>query len=72
MSIDPEFLADLPELSARKLRSMVRDQPLLFVGAALATGFIAGGGWRTRVGRMIALAAARYAASQAVEHYFNA
>jgi hypothetical protein len=72
MSLDAEVLADLKDFSARKVRAIVREQPLASVAGALAVGFIVGGGWRTRIGRLMALAAARHVALKAAEHYFNA
>jgi hypothetical protein len=72
MSLDAEVIADLKDFSARKLRAIVREQPLAAVTGALAIGFMVGGGWRTRVGRLIALTAARHLALKAAEHYFNA
>jgi len=71
MPIDAEVIADLQDFTTRKVRAFVRDRPLASVAGALAVGFVVGGGWRTRLGRMLALAAARHAALKAAEHYFN-
>lgn len=58
--------------TVRKLRGLVREQPLLAVGAALATGFVLGGGWRTRIGRLMVAAGMRYAATEAAKRYVSA
>jgi hypothetical protein len=45
---------------------MLHDEPYAVLGAALFAGFLVGGGWRTRAGRFVALACARYAATTLV------
>jgi hypothetical protein len=72
LPIDAELFADLQDTSARKLRAIVRARPLVAVSGALAAGFIVGGGWRTRIGRFMLLAAARYVAMHAASRYFVA
>jgi hypothetical protein len=69
LGLDAEQLAQLQEDAVRKLREVVREQPLLAVGAALATGFVLGGGWRTRLGRFMLTAGVRYAATEAARRY---
>jgi hypothetical protein len=69
LGLDAEQLAQLQEDAARKLREVVREQPLLAVGAALATGFVLGGGWRTRIGRFMLAAGVRFAATEAAKRY---
>jgi hypothetical protein len=71
LGVDAEVLADIQEFSRRKLRTLVRERPLAWMGGALATGFLLGGGWKTRVGRLILLAGVRYAAVNAAGRYFN-
>ena len=70
LSIDAEMLADLQDVTMRKVQAIVRDQPMLALGGAFAGGFIVGGGWRTRLGRFMLLAAGRYVVVQAAETYF--
>jgi hypothetical protein len=67
--IDVEVLAELPEVAARKARALVRERPVAALCGAFAGGFILGGGWRTRIGRMMLLAATRYVAVKALEQY---
>ena len=69
--IDADTLEDLHELATQKLRALVREQPLAVVGGAFATGFVVGGGWRTRVGRLMMFSAARYLAVHLAEQYWN-
>jgi hypothetical protein len=71
LGLDVEQLAQLQEDAARKLREVVRQQPLLAIGAALATGFVVGGGWRTRIGRFLLSAGVRYAATEAAKRYVS-
>jgi uncharacterized protein (DUF1786 family) len=71
LGLDVGQLAQLQEDAARKLRDVVREQPLLAVGAALATGFVLGGGWRTRIGRFFITAGVRYAATEAAKRYVS-
>lgn len=71
LSIDAEMLADLQDVASRKIRAIVREKPIVALGGAFAGGFILGGGWRTRVGRFMMLAGARYLVVQAAERYFS-
>ena len=67
--LDAERIADLHEEVGRRVRALVRDQPYMALGGAFASGFILGGGFRTRLGRGILLAAGRYGLVQAAERY---
>jgi ElaB/YqjD/DUF883 family membrane-anchored ribosome-binding protein len=71
MSIDVELLEDLRDAAARKMRALVRDKPLSTVGGAFAAGFLVGGGWRTRLGRAILVAANRYLIFRAAKRYLT-
>jgi hypothetical protein len=69
--LDLESLEQLRATATRKVRALVRDEPLLALGGAFASGFVLGGGWRTRVGRMMLLAATRYVVLQAAQRYLH-
>jgi hypothetical protein len=71
VGLDAELLADLQDLSAQRVRAMIRSRPLAFAGGAFATGFVVGGGWRTRVGRLLLFGAARYVAVHMAERYLQ-
>jgi hypothetical protein len=60
----------LQESADRKVRALLRDHPYLGLGAAFGAGFILGGGWRTRLGRFVVLAAGRYALARVAERTF--
>jgi hypothetical protein len=47
-------------MATRKARAIVRDKPVAALGGAFAVGFLMGGGWKTRIGRLILFAANRY------------
>ena len=72
MPVDAEMLAELQADAARNIRQLVHEKPFLALGGAAAAGFLLGGGWRTRIGRLIMLAAARYLVVHAAGRYFNA
>jgi hypothetical protein len=67
LPIDVELLEDIRDLASRKARAIVRDKPMAALGGAFAVGFLIGGGWRTRVGRLILFAANRYLVFQAAK-----
>jgi len=58
--INVELLEDLRDMATRKARAIVRDKPVAALGGAFAVGFLMGGGWKTRIGRLILFAANRY------------
>jgi hypothetical protein len=59
--IDVEMIANVGGDLDRKLRTLLRVRPYVGLGVALSAGFILGGGWRTRAGRLLIQAATRYA-----------
>jgi hypothetical protein len=67
--LDSERIADIQEEAGRKIRTLLRDKPYVALGGAFASGFILGGGFRTRLGRFLLLAAGRYVLVQAAERY---
>jgi hypothetical protein len=67
--LDSERIADIQEEAGRKIRTLLREQPYAALGGAFASGFILGGGFRTRLGRFMLLAAGRYLLVQAAERY---
>jgi hypothetical protein len=71
LSLDPRLLADLQDVYVPRVRAMIRRRPLACAGGALATGFVLGGGWKTRVGRLLLFGAARYAAVRVVERFLE-
>jgi hypothetical protein len=71
LPVDEEFLADIQEASARSIRAVVRARPLGAIAGAFASGFLVGGGWRTRLGRIIMLVATRYAVVYAAKRYLG-
>jgi hypothetical protein len=70
-NMDPERLAEYQDALGRKVRALVRDQPYLALGGAFASGFILGGGFRSRLGRLMLLTAGRYAVVWAAERYME-
>jgi hypothetical protein len=66
------MLADLRDELLRNVQALVRDKPFVALGGAAAAGYVIGGGWRSRVGRAIVLAAAKYVVVKAAERYFSA
>ena len=71
LPIDAELLADLHDTLTRKLRAVVRERPYAALGAALSAGFLAGGGWRSRMGRLLLVAAGRSLLLGAVGRYLG-
>jgi hypothetical protein len=63
--------AKMVEMWTRQVQAIVVEKPLVAVGGAFATGFVVGGGWRTRIGRFMMMAAFRYAAVEAAERYLG-
>lgn len=63
--------AKMVEELTKSVQALVVERPLVAVGGAFATGFVVGGGWRTRIGRFMMLAAVRYAAVEAAERYLG-
>ena len=53
------------------MRALVLEQPLLAVAGAFATGFVLGGGWRSRLGRFLMSSAARAAVVEGAARYLS-
>jgi hypothetical protein len=66
-SLDSEVAAEFYDSAGRKVRSILRERPYFALGGAFLAGFLIGGGWRTRLGRLAVLATGRYVAMQVAE-----
>jgi hypothetical protein len=69
LEVGPEDLEELWVQAAVSTRAFVRDQPLAALGGAACLGFVVGGGWRTRVGRLIVANTLRYALLRTAQNY---
>ena len=70
--VDREILSDLHDTAARKVLAIVRDKPYMALAGAFASGFLLGGGWRTRLGHVVLLAAAPCVVSHVARRYLVA
>jgi hypothetical protein len=64
---DIEWVADIQELTTKRMRALVRESPVASLSCAVAGGYLLGGGWRTSLGRLLLAAARRYVAVKALE-----
>jgi DUF883 C-terminal glycine zipper region len=60
----PQRVVSEEALIRDRLRDLVREQPLVAVGAAGAVGALLGGLFLSRLGRLVAVAAAGYVANE--------
>jgi len=68
-SDDFELISELYDTAGRRFRAILHERPYFALGGAFLVGFLAGGGWRTRLGHVVLLAAGRYVVMQAAERY---
>jgi hypothetical protein len=68
-SIDPEEVAEFYDNAGRKFRAMLREEPYCALGGSFFAGFLAGGGWKTHLGKFALLVVARHVAMRAAERY---